>query len=118
MKALKYFSFSAEELAKFKICGLALSGASKSKYRFKVKWNQSPSLKEPIKRGYYLVPNIREYGYNTNGNLITPADVQRSYAFTLDWDDYGDDTTTFGAQMIQDAIDCEDKFYELKLDLD
>ena len=87
---------------------------TKSKYRFKVKWNQSPSLKEPIKRGYYLVPNIREYGYNTNGNLITPADVQRSYAFTLDWDDYGDDTTTFGAQMIQDAIDCEDKFYEFQ----
>ena len=87
---------------------------TKSKYRFKVKWNQSPSLKEPIKRGYYLVPNIREYGHNINDDNVNLNDLQRSYAFTVDWDDYGDDTTTFGAQMVQDAIDCKDKFYEFQ----
>jgi len=36
----------------------------------------------------------------------------RSYAFSLDWNDYGDNTTVVGQQMIQEAIDCEDKFYE------
>jgi hypothetical protein len=33
---------------------------TKGKYRFKIKWNQSPKLSEPIKRAYFLVPNIRE----------------------------------------------------------
>lgn len=37
---------------------------TKGKYRFKVKWNQAPLLSVPIKRGYYLVPNVREYGWN------------------------------------------------------
>jgi hypothetical protein len=36
----------------------------------------------------------------------------RSYAFSLDWNDYGDSTTVVGQQMIQEAIDCEDRFYE------
>ena len=39
-------------------------------------------------------------------------DALRSYAFSLDWNDYGDNTTVVGQQMIQEAIDCEDKFYE------
>jgi len=39
-------------------------------------------------------------------------DALRSYAFSVDWNDYGDNTTTTGQQMIQEAIDCEDKFYE------
>lgn len=34
-----------------------------------------------------------------------PFDVLRSYAFSLDWDDYGD------SNMIQEAINCEDRFY-------
>jgi hypothetical protein len=34
-------------------------------------------------------------------------DSFRSYAFSLDWDDYGDST------MIQEAINCEDRFFEL-----
>jgi hypothetical protein len=33
-------------------------------------------------------------------------DAYRSYAFSLDWDDYGD------SAMIQEAIDCDDRFYE------
>ena len=90
---------------------------TKGKYRFKVKWNQPPDLRDPIKRGYYLVPNIREYGWDGSGNsfnVTSPADVLRSYAFSTNWDDYGDDTTPLGQLMIQDAINCEDKFYEFK----
>ena len=69
---------------------------TKAKYRFKIKWNQSPSITELNKRANYLVPNIREY---SSGNQ------DESYAFSLDWADYGT------VQMIQDAINCEDKFY-------
>jgi len=44
---------------------------TRGKYRFKVKWQQSTKLSEEIKRGYYLVPNIKEYGwYDEN---IDPA---------------------------------------------
>ena len=39
-------------------------------------------------------------------------DALRSYAFSVDWNDYGDNTTTAGQQIIQEAINCEDKFYE------
>jgi hypothetical protein len=89
---------------------------TKGKYRFKVKWNQSTDLRDPIKRGYYLVPNIREYGWDdsSQSSPTNSLDVRRSYAFTINWDDYGDDTTTFGDGMIKDAIDCKDKFYEFK----
>ena len=69
---------------------------TKAKYRFKIKWNQSPSITELNKRANYLVPNIREYN---SGN------IDESYAFSLDWADYGTNP------MIQDAINCEDKFY-------
>jgi hypothetical protein len=69
---------------------------TKAKYRFKIKWNQSPSITELNKRANYLVPNIREYN---------SGDSDYSYAFSLNWADYGD------PQMIQDAINCEDKFY-------
>ena len=95
---------------------------TKGRYRFKVKWNQSPSLREPIKRGYFLVPNVKECGWlNTSpfsDPLISPAqpsqvvDAVNSYAFSLDWNDYGDTGTTVGQQMILEAITCEDRFYE------
>lgn len=97
---------------------------TKAKYRFKVKWNQSPSLSaEPIKRGYFLVPNIREYGWDENrkdplqDGTVSSDNIeasQKSYAFSLDWNDYGNTGTTMGLQMIQDAIDCEDRFYEFQ----
>ncbi len=84
------------------------------KYRFKVKWGQSPSLSEPVKRGYFLVPNVKEYGWNSGGtNVTNTTDESNSYAFSLDWDDYGDVTTTTGQAMIQEAIDCGDRFYPM-----
>jgi len=94
---------------------------TKGKYRFKVKWNQSPSSSEPIKRGYVLVPNIKEWGWNgtsdpNSSSPITPPfkEFQSSYAFSLDWNDYGNTGTTIGNQMINEAINCKDRFYEFQ----
>ena len=82
---------------------------TKAKYRFKVKWSQSPSLSETTRRGYFLVPNIKEY---KNNNL------QKSYAFSTDWNDYAFTGTTVGnadnilsQQIVKEAIDCDDRFY-------
>jgi hypothetical protein len=163
---------------------------TKGKYRFKVKWQNEQGLLNDFQRGSYLVPNVKEHGWdsptndptdtnpvnydflfnpgvtgstltipqgglvfsssvNNEGNFSitingTPYygsiesiplpnitntvvissnaiditqpqniiftyydqgyfDVIRSYAFSLDWDDYVDK---------QSAIDCEDTFYE------
>lgn len=103
---------------------------TKAKYRFKIKWNQSPSLSaDPVKRGYFLVPNIKEYGWEfNNGNRVDPYNsvnyesrsaANASYAFSLDWDEYGakdplNNITPMGAQMISEGINCEDRFYEFQ----
>jgi hypothetical protein len=98
---------------------------TKGKYRFKIKWKQPDDLGQQIKRAYYLVPNVSEYGWGFGKD---PADLDpnnpvekpfydaciRSYGFSLDWNDYGDTGTTLGNAVIQRAIDCEDKFYELR----
>jgi hypothetical protein len=84
---------------------------TKAKYRFKIKWNQSPKLSQPIKRGYFLVPNVREYGWTDSDedplvDFISGSSeynlAMKSYAFSLNWEEYAD---------IQAAIDCEDTFY-------
>ena len=41
---------------------------TKGKYRFKVKWQQSPQLSLEDRRGYFLIPNIKERGW-TNPNF-------------------------------------------------
>jgi hypothetical protein len=92
---------------------------TKGKYRFKIKWNQSPKLSETLKRGYFLVPNIKEYGWTNNDDdpLIDPVSSLQnlyainSYSFSLDWNDYGYSGTSQGLTMIQEAIDCQDRFY-------
>ena len=78
---------------------------TKAKYRFKIKWQQSEKVSEPVKRGYFLVPNIREYWNGTSDPGASSSDVQKSYAFSLDWNDYVDPTS---------AINCDDTFYEFK----
>ena len=75
---------------------------TRGKYRFKIKWNQSNDLDENVKRAYFLVPNVREYGWDT-GLFINQTLQKKSYAFSLDWDDYADQQT---------AINCEDTFYQ------
>ena len=95
---------------------------TKGKYRFKVKWNQEPTLNEAVKRGYFLVPNVKEWGWQNSGSdpLISSTSTNeydealKSYAFSLDWEDYGNPLTPIGLQMIQEAIDCEDRFYPME----
>lgn len=71
---------------------------TKGRYRFKIKWQNEGGLQKDIQRANYLVPNIREYG-----NPDNPNNLNKSYAFSLDWNDYAD----------KDAgIKCEDYFYE------
>lgn len=94
---------------------------TKAKYRFKVKWDQSPTQTEQVKRPYFLIPNVREYGwsasildpvYQTNNNLVK-KDLKSSYYFGLDWTGYTDaSTTAISNEKLQNAINCEDTFYE------
>ena len=94
---------------------------TKAKYRFKVKWEQPNSLSETVRRPYYLVPNVKEYGWinssldpinlNTTNNFRKKLDS--SYYFGLAWSGYtngfiGNDLTT----RLNDVINCEDTFYE------
>ncbi len=106
---------------------------TKGRYRFKVKFNQSPGLDTLTKRANFLVPNIREYwlsdsgpGFSFGDGKTTPSLTNQnflvfrtSYAFSNIWDDYGytglttsDPQYTVGLQQIEDAINCVDKFYE------
>ena len=41
---------------------------TKGKYRFKVKWEQGPELSESTKRAYFLVPNVKEYGWENSND--------------------------------------------------
>ena len=95
---------------------------TKGKYRFKVKWQQAPTDTEPVKRGYYLLPNIREWGWRTpvidpnyDNSLNTSRELASSYYFGLDWTGYTDaESATVSNQKLQAAINCEDTFYELE----
>ena len=122
---------------------------TKGRYRFKVMWNQPTDLGARIKRANFLVPNIKEYGWTSPsgndpltgrpagstgkfGNLDNPCDytstlpltdnaraAKASYAFSLDWDDYGQtdnlgNMTPLGQSMILEAINCQDRFFEMQ----
>lgn len=95
---------------------------TKGKYRFKVKWQQSPTDTDPIKRGYFLLPNIREWGWRTpivDPNYSNPFPTNRelasSYYFGLDWTGYTDaESATVIDKKLQAAINCEDTFYEME----
>ena len=95
---------------------------TRGKYRFKIKWNQSPDLSLPVRRANFLIPNVREHGWNDSSSdpflIGNPMDVdyklfKASYAFSLNWDDYGLTGNTVGEKIIQEAIDCKDKFYDM-----
>jgi len=84
---------------------------TKGKYRFKIKWSQPPSLTQQTRRPYYLVPNVREYGWDLTGddpNIDSVSTQQKrqlagSYYFGLDWSGYTN---------IDAAVNCEDTFYQ------
>jgi len=122
---------------------------TKGKYRFKIMWNQPTDLGARVKRANFLVPNIKEYGWTSPsgvdpltgkptasrgkfGNLDNPCDydssvpstpngraAKASYAFSLDWSDYGQvntlgNLTPLGESMVLEAINCQDRFFEMQ----
>lgn len=102
----------------------AIGIPTKAKYRFKVKWTQPNDLTLSSRRPYYLVPNIKEYGWTTstfdptiNGVPVTSQQKrqQSSYYFGLSWSGY---TNGFiGQQKIDkltESIECGDTFYQFE----
>ena len=78
---------------------------TKGKYRFRIKYQNEAGLKNDIIRADYLIPNIREHGWSgtTTDDIPSEEDRNKSYAFSLDWDEYYDKNA---------AINCEDSFYQ------
>ena len=79
---------------------------TKAKYRFKVKWQNEGGLDNDILRANYLIPNIKEHWDikpSSNYGNQPEGKFNKSYAFSLDWNDYEDKAT---------AIKCEDTFYQ------
>jgi len=87
---------------------------TKAKYRFRVVYQNEGGANDDVIRPDYLIPNIKEYGWNLFPEQKPANDLlqKQSYAFSLDWNEYGDTGTTLGNQMIQEAINCEDRFFE------
>ena len=92
---------------------------TKAKYRFKVKWQQPPTLTEQVRRPYYLVPNVKEYGWSSSGsdpnNSTPPNQLKSSYYFGLAWSGYTNGFTGVALNnRLNEIIDCEDTFYEFQ----
>jgi hypothetical protein len=95
---------------------------TKSKYRFKVKWTQPTDLTIQSRRANYLLPNVKEYGWeNSNtdptyfSNQINKRKQKSSYYFGLAWSGYTDGFA--GSEQIErldEIINCEDTFYEFQ----
>lgn len=95
---------------------------TKAKYRFKIKWQQPNTLTLETRRAYFLVPNVKEYGWNNNeidpntSSLVTTVQKDKlssSYYFGLDWSGYTSGFTgTEKINRLTEAINCEDTFYE------
>jgi hypothetical protein len=97
---------------------------TKGKYRFKVKWSQSPSLSEQTRRAYFLVPNVKEYGWSSDNGDPTSSNAsaqnkqrqKSSYYFGLDWSGYteGFSTVELKNNILNQKINCEDTFYQFE----
>lgn len=96
---------------------------TKGKYRFKIKWQQSDNFTEAVRRPYYLVPNVREFGWSNtvvdpNNPNVSVSTQQRdrlasSYYFGLDWSGYTKGfNPTDSITKLNEIINCEDTFYE------
>jgi len=86
---------------------------TKGRYRFRIQYQNEDGLRSDVLRADYLVPNVKEWGWTGTNPPAGSSAQLKSYAFSLDWNDYGDTGTTIGQQMITEAINCEDRFYEL-----
>lgn len=94
---------------------------TKGKYRFKVKWQQPPTLSEQTRRPYYLLPNVKEYGWISKtqdpNNTIEPnSKLKSSYYFGLNWSGYtnGFINSVEYNKRLNEIINCEDTFYEFE----
>jgi hypothetical protein len=85
---------------------------TKGKYRFKIKYSQPTNSNNTVKRAYFLVPNIKEYGWSASDDdptyVVNTGDTRYqnflgSYYFGLDWSGYTNP---------QEAVACTDTFYE------
>jgi hypothetical protein len=92
---------------------------TKAKYRFKIKWQQPTTLTQQTRRPYYLLPNVKEYGWSnstTDPFLYGGSNKKKlasSYYFGLAWSGYTDGFT--GNQYydrLNEVINCEDTFYQ------
>jgi hypothetical protein len=93
---------------------------TKGNYRFKIKWQQSKDLTQQTRRAYFLVPNVREFGWTSSADpnygsttSIQGRQLASSYYFGLDWSGYTDGLTTIVDQntKIDEIVNCEDTFY-------
>ena len=66
-----------------------------AKYRFKVKWDQPTRVNGETKRAYYLLPNIKEYGWDTENMEVDPT----TYTITPGSINYSNDETTRGISL-------------------
>jgi hypothetical protein len=94
---------------------------TKGKYRFKIKWQQSKSLTESVRRAYFLVPNVREFGWTnsssdpvSNGNVTQRAQLRSSYYFGLDWSGYTEGISNINDvnEKVDEIVSCQDTFYQ------
>jgi hypothetical protein len=92
---------------------------TKAKYRFKIKWQQPPTLSQQTRRAYFLVPNIKEHGWTNDtqdpskGTFTQKQIVGSSYYFGLAWSGYTDGLVGVAkTNKLNDAIECNDTFYQ------
>lgn len=97
---------------------------TKGKYRFKIKWQQSKDLTLQTRRPYFIVPNVREYGWGSTGSIDpyltapktspTYKQLRSSYYFGLDWSGYTNGLNSSSAiTKTNTIINCEDTFYQM-----
>lgn len=56
---------------------------TKGKYRFKIKWQNEEGLQNTFQRGHYLVPNVKEHGWTSNGQITDPFNPDSATGFTF-----------------------------------
>lgn len=95
---------------------------TKGKYRFKIKWQQSKDLTLQTRRATFIVPNVREYGWqnpNSDPYYVQPTtssaykQLRSSYYFGLDWSGYTNGFGNLENQKSDTVTNCEDTFYQI-----
>jgi hypothetical protein len=70
---------------------------TKGKYRFKVKWQNETGNNNNFVRASYLVPNIREYGWDSPGLQDPSNNLLTTYIADIPVPDYEDSLTIVGS---------------------